>query len=411
MKKKFWRSSIIFTAANFIVGLGNLFFQAIIGHHHLSDREYGLVNTTNTFVGFLGLPLAIATQAVTHYIARFNFSGDNARLKGLLAGCQRFLLHLTIGGSILAVILVKPLSDFFHFPRPTLMGVALACSLAGLWGGFATALCQGLAWFKRLALIGILTMMLRLAWGGMTVWKFPVAEFAVLATGVGLLSNLVLLYWRKDLVQHDAPVSPWDREFVQFLIVAAACSVAGFCFTQGDLLVVQRNFTSVTADADKNAFTSAGVFARSLTQTVAPLLTVLFTYRSGGHGGGELREQLKLLAVYSLGLIAGALGLFMVRGFCLHLIGKDTPESIAMIVPLSWTMVFCGLLQALSMWALASRWIKISLLYGALGVTYWLVLLTFGKTPAAILTLMPLAAGTAFAILFTTWIIAMRKKG
>ena len=71
--KKFWRSSLIFTAANFVVGLGNLAFQAIIGNHHLSDREYGLVNTTNTFVGFLGLPLAIATTAVTHYIAKFNF--------------------------------------------------------------------------------------------------------------------------------------------------------------------------------------------------------------------------------------------------------------------------------------------------------------------------------------------------
>ena len=43
------------------------------------------------------LPL-IATFAVTHYIAHFNATGDHARLQGLLMGCRRFLLWLTIIG-------------------------------------------------------------------------------------------------------------------------------------------------------------------------------------------------------------------------------------------------------------------------------------------------------------------------
>ena len=402
--KKLWRSSLIFTAANFIVGLGNLAFQAIIGHNHLTDAEYGLVNTTNTFVGFLGLPLAIATTAVTHYIARFNFSGDDARLQGLLAGCQKFLLHLTIGGSILAAVLVGPLSNFFHFPRLSLMAVALLCALAGLWGGFATALCQGMAWFKRLALISLLAMVLRLAWGGLTVWKFPTAEFAVLATGVALLSNLVLLFWRKDLSRHAKPVSPWNREFVQFLIVAAACTGGGFCFMQGDWLIAQKYFSA----GDKVAFTAAGVFARALPQTVAPLLTVLFTHRSGGQTSDSLRQQFKLLGLYSVGLAAGAIGLLAVGGICLKVIGKDSPEAIAMIGPYAWTMVFAGLIQAIGMWALASRWVKISLLYGGLGLAYWLVLLAWGRTPDAMLRIMPVAAGLTFVVLFVVWWIAMR---
>lgn len=402
--KKLWRSSLIFTVANFVVGLGNLAFQFIIGHNRLSESEYGLVNTTNTFIGFLGLPLAIATQAVTHYIARFKFSGDHARLEGLIAGCQKFLLHLTISGSIFAVILIKPLSDFFHFPRLSLMAVALACSLAGLWGGFATALCQGLAWFKRLAVISLLAMFLRLAWGALTVWKMPTAEFAVLATGIALLANLVLVYWRKDLVRHAEPISPWDREFVQFLIVAAACTGGGFCFMQGDWLIAQKYFS----DADKGAFTAAGVFARALPQTVAPLLTVLFTHRSAGHSPDSLRQQFKLLGLYSIGLGTGAMVLLAFRRLCLHVIGKDSPEAVAMVAPYAWTMVFSGLIQAFGMWALASRWVKISLLYGALGLGYWLTLLAVGRTPAKILQVMPLAAGTALAILFVVWWIAMR---
>ena len=62
--------------------------------------------------------------------------------------------------TLLAVLLVKPLSDFFHFPRTSLMLMALAYALVGLWAAFATALCQGLGWFKRLAFIGVLTMLL-----------------------------------------------------------------------------------------------------------------------------------------------------------------------------------------------------------------------------------------------------------
>ena len=96
--------------------------------------EYGLVLATITFIGFLGLPLAIASQAVTHYIARFHFSGDDARLHGLLEGCRKFLFHITIAGSVAAVILVKPLGDFFNIPRISLTIVALICVLAGLWG-------------------------------------------------------------------------------------------------------------------------------------------------------------------------------------------------------------------------------------------------------------------------------------
>jgi hypothetical protein len=81
-----------------------------------------------------------------------------------------------------------------------------------------------------------------------------------------------------------------------------------------------------------------------------------------------------------------------------------------MLVPLSITMAFAGLLQALAMWALASRWIKISLLYGVLGAVYWLALLFLGKSPAELLRVMPIAAGIVFVIIFLVWIAAMRPR-
>ena len=70
-------SGIIFSAVSFLTLLVHYVFQIIVSPQlGGSAGEYGLVLATITFIGFLGLPLTIATQAVTHYIARFHFSGD-----------------------------------------------------------------------------------------------------------------------------------------------------------------------------------------------------------------------------------------------------------------------------------------------------------------------------------------------
>jgi O-antigen/teichoic acid export membrane protein len=400
------QSGIIFSAISFLPGLGNYAFQAIISRNLGQSGEYGLANSALSFTGLLGLPVAIATFAITHYIARFNFAGEDERLHSLLAGCRKFLFRLTIAGSVLAVLLVKPLSDFFHFQRVSLMLAALVFTLAGLWAAFASALCQGLGWFKRLALIGVLAMLLRLLFGGLVTIKIPTAEMVVFASVAGLLANLVLFYWRKNLSRPSRhPESPWNREFIQFLVVSAACVIGGFCFTQGDLLVAKRYFSGDQLDA----YSAAGLLARALPMTVAPLLLVLFTHRSRQGHSDTLIEQLKLLVLYAVGLVGGATILLLLRTFCLKLIARNTPEIASMITPLVIAMVFVGLLQALALWSLASRWSKISLLYGVLGLGYWLTLLGIGKTPAALLRTMPVAAAIAFLILFFFWLVAVKQ--
>jgi hypothetical protein len=406
-KASLLQSGIIFSAANLLTSIGNYAFQAFFSRHLGNSGEYGLANSAIVFMGLLGLPLSIASFAITHYIARFDFAGDEARLHSLLAGCRKFLFRLTIGGSVFVVLLVKPLSDFFHFPRISLLLVVLVCVCAGLWATFATALCQGKGWFGRLAFINFLAMSLRLTFGGLITVKIPTAEMVVLAYGVGLLANLVLLFWKEDLVRPDRhPESPWNREFIQFLIVSAACVIGSFCFMQGDLLVAKRFFSNTELDA----YSAAGLLARALPMAVAPLLIVLFTHRSGKSSGDSAWEQLKLLGLYATGLVGGAVSLLWLHNLFLKIIARNTPAAAEMITPLAITMVFVGLLQALALWGLASRWLKISLLYGTLGFSYWLVLLGAGKTPTALLQTMPVAAGIAFGILFFVWLLTMKQS-
>jgi len=253
----------------------------------------------------------------------------------------------------------------------------------------------------------LLAAVLRVLFGAITTKIWPVAECAVLASGVMLLANLVLLFWKNDFPRRtEKTIFPWTSEFRDFLVASAAWAVGTNCFSQGDLLVANKFFPKEALDA----YGSAGLLARALPTAVGPLLTVLFTHRSSRHHHQDdaLREQLKLLGLYAAGLISGAICLFVLRGFCLQLLHRNTPEAAGMIGRFAITMVFVGLLQAVGTWSLASRWIKISLLYGGLGLAYWMTLLFLGKSPAELLRVMPVVAGISFAALFLVWFIAMR---
>jgi hypothetical protein len=311
---------------------------------------------------------------------------------------------------VVAILLVKPLGDYFGIPRTSLTLIALVCVLGSLWSSYVVALCQGLGWFKRLALISLLAAVLRVAFGLPVTHFWPVAEAAVLASVVMLLPNLILFFWRKDFPKAVAAAeSPWNKEFVQFVIVSAACVFGSYCFGQADQLVAGKHLAKDFKDSF-DAYSAAGLLARALPTTAGPLLVVLFTHRSGRHHHDGLADQLKLFGLYALGLIFGAVMLYSLRGFCLRLLSSNTPEAAGMIAHLALTMVFAGLIQALATWSLASRWLKVSLLYGVLGLVYWLVLLWLGNTPEALLHVMPIALGVALAIMLVVWLNTMRKN-
>ncbi|MDB6024381.1 MAG: hypothetical protein JWM68_604 [Verrucomicrobiales bacterium] len=393
-------------------GVGNYVFQGIMGRQ-LSKIEFGFVNSTISFINLMSLPLAIVAAALVHYIAHFRASSDEARLQSLLLGSQRYLLKATVVGTLVAVLLANPLSLFFEFPRSGLMVAALVTVLLGMWSGFAVALAQGMSWFRRLAIFGLIAVGLRLAFGWYVTKKFSnTAEAAVSATAFSLLANFALLYWWKDLfkkAEKTEAVSPWNREFGIYLIASAACVGGTFLFSQGDLLVAQKYFGKGVDDIALGHFTAAGVLGRSIPSMVGPMLIVLFTSRSGSKVGAAATDQKIMLALYGAGLLCGAVGLITLRNLLVKFIfGKYTPEAAAMVPTFAFTMVFVGFIQAIATFSLASRWFKLALLYGFAGLCYWLTLLFLGKTPEKLLQMMPIGAGIAFVIMLIGWFITTR---
>ena len=400
------QSGIVFTVITFATSLGNFAVQRLLGTGLPANGDYADANSAiGALIPLLGLLPATASIAITHYVAHYSHHGDAARLQGLLLGCRKFLFHLTLAGTALVLVVIQPLSNYFHYTE-TMMLAVLINTLFTLWSSFAFALCSGLGWFKRLALIGFLTMLLKvvLVWVFIKIWA--ASEMVVLATAFALLANLILLCWRKELSMGGKPISPWNQEFAHFFIVSAAFSLGSICFFQGDLFVAQHVFL-----ADEcGPFIAAGVLARALPTTVQPLMFVLFTSRTAGQTGGVVKEQLKLLGLSALGLLCGVIGLVLLRALALKLTGRYSPEAAADIAPFAVTMVFVGLIQSLAFWVLASRWLKTSLLFGAMGVGYWLILCACGQTPSSLLHVMPIAAGVAFAVLLVVWLQNMRQR-
>jgi hypothetical protein len=406
---KLWRSGVFWSALSFVAGLGNFACSSIIARNLNSiPGEFSDSTTALDYVNFLGLPLQMLSMSMVHYIAHFRSKNDEARLQGLLAGCQRFLFWATVGGSLLALALWVPLGRFFHFQRASLMLAVLVCGMVGWWSGLGVALCQGMAWFKRLAVIAVVAVGIRLLFAWVMTQRFPTAEVALSATTVSLLANLILFYWWKDIFRHPAQrISPWTREFMQFLVVTGATVAGTYFFTTGDGLVSKKYFP----DAPRDAYNVAARFGRAIPAIVLPLLIVTFTSRSGGKETAAKTDQRILLSLYAAGLGCGAAVLILFRGRLLKMyLGHPYDQAAHMIVPFSIAMVLIGLCQAVGMWSLADRTFKIALLYGALGLTYWTTLLLLGKTPAALLTVMPVGAGISFCVLCVCWLLN-RSRG
>jgi len=407
-KVKLWRSGIFWSVLSFAGGLGNLVCSSIIAHNlNATIGEFGASTSALDFVTLLSLPLAMLNMSVVHYIAHFRSQNDEARLQGLLAGCQRFLFWVTVGATVLVLAVLLPLGQFFHFQR-SMMLVVLICCIFGLWSCFGVAFCQGMAWFKRLAVIALVAVGVRVLFAWVMTKRYPTAEVALSATTFSFLANLILFYWWKDIFRHPAQrISPWTREFMQYLVVTGATVAGTYFFTTGDGLVSNKYFHKSELDA----YNMAARFGRAIPAIVLPLLIVTFTSRSGSKETAAKTDQRILLSLYAAGLGCGATVLILFRERLLTLyLGHPNDQAAQMIVPFSIAMVLIGLCQAVGMWSLADRTFKIALLYGALGLTYWTTLLVVGKTPEALLSVMPLGAGVSFCVLCICWLVNRSHK-
>lgn len=396
-KTRLWQSGVILTGVNFLVGLGNYLFQGVVGRN-LSLGEFGLMNGAFGLMGFLSLPVTSFSLAFSHYLAHYRSQNDDLRLKRMLQTLKRGLIWLTVACSILAIVSVQPLSHFLHFPRFSLGIAVLVIVLINLWASVVVAFCSGMAWYRRLALVSLVSVGLRLLWGWRTTSLWPYAELAIYAAAVAALSNLLLLFWyRRPKEKVIITQSTGHRREFFFFLLATGCLVLGnYTFSQGDVLVAQRYF-----DQDLfGKYTGAGLFGRALVYFASPFLVPLFISRSEEKEGIMKKDQKMLLFLYSGALIIGAVCIGQLKHFLIELLfNRAEPEAALLVGKFAGVMVMVAFLQPIAMWALASRRFAVIYLYGGLGTLYWVILFFNSQSPTHLLKTMGLAAGISLVVL------------
>ena len=81
-----------------------------------------------------------------------------------MVSSTRKWLGFILGGSfLLALLLIRPLTNYCGFPRTSLMVVMVINMVAVLGTIFVTALCTGMRWYARLGFMAVSAVIAKLA--------------------------------------------------------------------------------------------------------------------------------------------------------------------------------------------------------------------------------------------------------
>lgn len=383
----------ILTVASLFAAVGNYLFQALM-RRHLPWSEFGYLNATISLIALAGVPLTAASQTVTHHLALIHATGDDEKMARIQAASLKFLRHLTWVVFALCLILIHPVCEFLHFPRMSLVWIALLWIPVSLWSALGAAWCTGLSRFRLLACLLILSAFVRLA-AGLLASLYPWAETGVFAS---ILSGLILAVIVVFSPHHATVVrlrkALFDPTLLLYGAAALAASFGAFVFLQGDQIVAQRHFPG----EELGRYSGAGLLGRAIVWASLPVLTVYFTRRSG-HNGAQPSPRW-LLGIYLAMIFGGAIFLLLVKVPLLSLFLRAHDPALTQLA--TWfalAMIPIGILQALGCHYLAARRIPECLAFGVCGVAYLLVITTLGQTPALMLGWMGGAAWAAVVLL------------
>jgi O-antigen/teichoic acid export membrane protein len=376
----------LLTVANFVASVGQYIFQILMGHQ-LPLEEYGIMNSTLYLVLFVGVPLTAVGQSLAYFLARHHANEDTNRLANLQASGQMLLRRMTWIICIVAVIVIKPLTDFLHFPRLSLSIAALACVPIALWQLVANSWCAGLSKFKLLSVLLFVTVFVRLAAGLTLAHFFPVAEAGIWATFLmfWVIASVVIFHKPEPVDEQTNELR--SKEFYRYLVAAMAVCFANFLFVQGDQIVAQRY---VKGDI-LGIYTAAGQLGRAIVWGALPFLTVFFTKRAGAER--TTRQTGALLGLF-LGLAAtGAVMLFFLKSVLMHVFIKTSSvESLNLVNHFSIGMFLVAGVHALGYYFLASGRLKSCLVIGAGGMLHAVTLVLYGKNPEMLVFLIQINA-------------------
>ena len=370
------------------VALLNLITQVIFCRN-LHPGEFGTLNS------IAGVILLMTVPMHALHFAFGNFSGDRRESlrSALLVATETF----TWFWAALSCVLIFLVLTCIDTPRFSLQLFALLSVLVALGGWFSRAICIGSGRLRVWATLLMTAAVARALAAALVVPGEPFAEGGLAAFLIGgfvLLAPAMRSRETDFATRLAACRAALDRDFLLFAGAAASVFLAMFLFSSADRIVSQvwlepaGNMHASQLDPRLfDAYQTAGLLGRGLLWGTQPLLWALYLDRSRlprTNTRALTFFWLHLAALVLGGIVLALLAPVLAQLFC----GENFTLTRTFIPTFAAVMLPLGLLQALGIFALASRRWPECFTLGGCGVAYAFALFFLGHRPEVMLSYM-----------------------
>lgn len=304
-KKPLIAGSLWLTFGNFFSSFGNYLFNLLMGRL-LTAEDYGALASLISLSIFISLPTSIITMILVKFSATFYAQKKFAQITRL---AKKFSLYGTLGGFLIFVFFIVAnsfLQDFLKIydQRPFIvMGLLI---WFGLIGAVNTSLLQGLLKFKVIAVLGILTVIVKLILG----WYFVKINFNIFGPLLALLLASILTWLitfipLKRFYQADSQVKfGLRKKILSFSFPTFATTATATLFLSTDLILVKHYFPPQEA----GIYAAVSVMGKVVFYALSPISQVCFPVIAQRFAKGKKWLRDTALALLLIGL-PGIIGL------------------------------------------------------------------------------------------------------
>lgn len=379
----------------------NYVFQVLMGRM-LTITEFGTMNALFSLIMIASLPFGVVTTTTARYIAIYNASGHDEKIKQFI---KRILLIILLGVLIVlgtGIMLSGQISDYLNINNKTLCILAIIVISIGMFIPFTNGVVQGTKQFFNLGLLGFGATLGKLILGVL----FVVVGFQLYGImNALLLSNLLITifgfymirkYWWPDKSEKTSNLLLEKKEILYYAVIAFVVSLSIAIFSNVDMLFIKRFFSEEQA----GFYGTASLFARLILFIPNALVMAMFPIAAeadalNGASKVIIKKTLLYVGVLSLVCVLG-LNLFT-ESLVKILMGEKFLPSVPYVRWASFMAIPVGLLITLANYCLAINKIKMLGFSMAVGSICCIIAIeTFHSTIPTILIILASIASILF---------------
>lgn len=310
VKEPLIAGSLWIAAGNFFISIGNYLYNLLMGRL-LLPAEYGVLVSLISFSIVISLPAGVVTTIITKLSAHFFARKEISKISRL---AQTFT-SLTLVGVLIVIIFFSfgefYIRSFLNIEDTFLIFITGSMVALGLVSSVNQGILRGLLFFKLLAALGILTVLIKLGLG----WYLVTQQWAVLGALLAIFIASILSWFLSfvpikkfylPLVKQSLGLR---KKIFDISLPTFSVTTMTLFFLSSDVLLVKHFFPATLA----GIYAAVSVMGKVIFYVIGSILTVFFPIvaQKFAQGNQWIRELVQGLLLVSIPGIIGVLIYFL----------------------------------------------------------------------------------------------------